>query len=100
MHFVAAIGSWAIGLGCFMSDVAVLCLAVWPRFTCVAMLFPMSVITNMNRIIVKRIHLKKKLYIFIKTCTSKNCACWHNNTDEESKCENDPYFTPAYYIGQ
>ena len=72
-------------LGCFIGEVVVPCLAAWPRFTCVAMLFPVSVITDMNKIIVKRIHLNKKLYILIKTCTSKNCACCHNNTDKVSK---------------
>ena len=33
-------------LGCFIGEVVVPCLATWPRFTCVAMLFPMTVITN------------------------------------------------------
>ena len=42
-------------LGCFVGELVVPCLAAWPRFTCVAILFPMSVITNMNKIIVERI---------------------------------------------
>ena len=88
VHFVASIGRLQLTagqLGCFMGEVMFLCLAAWPRFTCVVMLFPMSVVTNMNKIIVERIHLSKKLYIIIKTWTSRNCACWHNNTDEVSK---------------
>ena len=37
-------------LGCFIGEVVVPCLTAWPHFTCVAMLFPMTVITNIIRV--------------------------------------------------
>ena len=74
VHFVASIGRLRLAagqLGCFMGEVAVPYLAAWPHFTSVALLFPMFVITNMSNIniVVEIIHLNKKHYISIKSCT-------------------------------